>query len=199
MWVAVGNLFCKNERTAVFKPLNNDRVSLIDLHTRERSTSTLTVTLEKVTVIINRHSLWNIKTNTSVIVVYTVTRCRVNNTSTVVKGNVLSVDESTSVTKVTKDWLLILIACKLNASLLPSITFCVLSKLPIGITKLDSSLLCKSLSNNLYVSIRKLKTNIASFRMQNNRLVGWNSPRSSSPDVYPSLTCISLKTLRNRS
>ena len=195
----MGNLFCKNERSTVFEPLNNDRVSLIDLHTREGATSALTVTFEEVTVIINRHSLWNIKANTSVIVVYAMTRCGVNNTSTVVKGNVLSVDKSTGVTKVTKDWLLVLIACKLNASLLPSITFCVLSKLPIGITELGSSFLCKSFSNNLYVSIRKLKSNIVSLRVQNNCLVSRHCPWSCSPDVYPGLTCISLKTLRNSS
>ena len=193
------NLFRKNECSTVFKPLNNDRVCLIDLHTRERATSTLTVTLEEMAVIINRHSLWNIKANTSVIVVYTVTRCRVNNTSTVVKGNVLCIDKFTSVTKVTKDWLLILIACKLNASSLPDITLCILCKLPVGIAKLSSSLLCKSLSNNLYMSIRKLKSNIVSLRVQNNCLVSRHCPWSGSPDVYPGLTCVSLKTLRNSS
>ena len=193
----MGNLFCKNERTTVFKPLNNDRVSLIDFHAREGAASTLTVTLEEVTVIIYRHGLWNIKANTSVVVVYTVARSGVNNTSTIVKGYVLCVDKLTSVTKVTKDWLLVLIAGKLNTSLLPGVALCVLSQLPIGITKLGSSLLCKSLSNNLYVSIRKLKSNVVSFWMQNNCLVCWHSPRSSSPNVYPGLTCISLKTIRN--
>ena len=191
------NLFCKNERSTVFEPLNNDRVSLIDLHTREGATSALTVTLEEVAVIIYRHGLRDIKTNTSVIVVYTVTRRGVNNTGTIVKGNVLCVDKLTSVAKIAKDWLLVLITCKLNTSLLPGVTLCVLSQLPIGITKLSSSLLCKSLSNNLYVSIRKLKSNVVSFWVQNNCLVCWHSPRSSSPNVYPGLTCISLKTLWN--
>ena len=117
----MGNLFCKNERSTVFEPLNNDRVSLIDLHTREGATSALTVTLEEVAVIINRHGLRDIKANTSVIVVYTVTRRGVNNTSTVVKGDVLCIDKLTGVTKIAKDWLLVLITCKLNTSSLPGV------------------------------------------------------------------------------
>ena len=195
----MGNLFCKNERTTVFEPLDNDRVSLIDLHTREGAAGALAVAFEEVTIIINRHGLWNIKANASVVVVYTVTRCGVNNTGTIVKGDVLCVDKLTGVTKVTKNWLLVLIAGKLNTSSLPGVAFCVLSQLPIGITKLSSSLLCKSLSNNLYVSIRKLKSNIVSLRVQNNCLVSRHCPWSCSPDVYPSLTCVSLKTLRNSS
>ena len=142
----------------------------------------MAVALEEVTIIINRHGLWNIKANTGVVVVYTVARCGVNNTSTIVKGDILCVDKLTGVAKIAKDWLLVLIA----------------GKLPIGITELGSSFLCKSLSNNLYVSIRKLKSNIVSFRVQNNCLVSRHSPWSCSPDVYPSLTCVSLKTLRNR-
>ena len=193
----MSNLLCKNERTAVFEPLDNDRVSLIDFHTREGAAGALAVALEEVTIIINRHGLWNIKANTSVVVVYTVARCGVNNTSTIVKGDILCINKLTSVTKITKDWLLVLITSKLNTGLLPGVAFCILGKLPIGITKLSSSLFCKSLSNNLYVSIRKLKSNVVSFWVQNNCLVCWHSPRSSSPNVYPGLTCISLKTLWN--
>ncbi len=55
-------------------------LAFIDLHIREGLPVLLTVTFEEVTVNINRHSLRNIKANTSVIVVYTVTRCRVKAT-----------------------------------------------------------------------------------------------------------------------
>ena len=195
----MSNFFCKNKRSAVFKPLNNDRIGLINLHTGEGTTGTLTFTLKEVTIIINRHSLWNIKANTGIVVVYTMSRCGVNNTSTIIKSDVICVNKLTSITKITKDWLLILITCELNTSLLPSIALDVLGKLPIGITKLSSSLLCKSLSNNLYMTIRKLKSNVICFWVQNDCLICWHSPWSSSPDVYPGLTCISFKTLWNSS
>ena len=117
----MGNLLCKNECSTVFEPLNNDRVSLIDLHAGEGAAGALAVALEEVAIIINRHGLWNIKANASVVVVYTVARCGVNNTGTIVKGDVLCINKLTSVTKIAKDWLLVLITCKLNTSSLPGV------------------------------------------------------------------------------
>ncbi len=141
--------------TTVFEPLDNDRVSLI-LTLREGSY--LAVALEEVTVIINRHGLWDIKANASVVVVHTVARSGANShRQFIVKGDVLRINKLTSVTRSPKIGCLYSLPAKLNTSLLPGVALCNPGASPIGITKLGSSLLCKSLSNNLYVSVRKLK------------------------------------------